>query len=160
MEAVNDPRRLRDAFGCFGTGVTLVAALDDAGAPVALTANSFSSVSLEPPLLLFCLDRRSRRLPAFERADAWGVSVLHAGQEAISVAFARGGAEMDLPWTVVDGAPVLADAMASFACTRHAVHDAGDHLIFIGLVEAVACEGSYDPLVFFQGRYRSVHVPE
>ena len=160
MEAVNDPRRLRDAFGCFGTGVTLVAALDEAGAPVAITANSFSSVSLEPPLLLFCIDRRSRRLPAFERADAWGVSVLHAGQEAISVAFARGGAEMELPWTVVDGAPVLADAMASFACTRHAVHDAGDHLIFIGRVLQLSFDPTQDPLIYFQGRYRSVHVPD
>ena len=160
MEAANDTKRLRDAFGCFGTGVTLVAALDEAGAPVALTANSFSSVSLEPPLLLFCIDRRSRRLPAFERAEAWGVSVLHAGQEAISVGFARGGVEFDLLWTAVEGAPVLADAMASFACVRHAVHDAGDHLIFIGRVLQLSFDPTQDPLIYFQGRYRSVHVPD
>ena len=160
MEAANDTRRLRDAFGCFGTGVTLVAALDEAGAPVALTANSFSSVSLEPPLMLFCIDRRSRRLPVFERADAWGVSVLHAGQEAVSVGFSRGGVGLDMAWTVVEGAPVLADAMAAFACVRHAVHDGGDHLIFVGRVLRLSFDPTQDPLIYFQGRYRSVHVPE
>ena len=160
MEAANDTRRLRDAFGCFGTGVTLVSALDEAGIPVGLTANSFSSVSLDPPLLLFCIDRASRRLPVFERAEAFGVSVLHAGQEGISAAFARGGARFDLPWRVEDGAPVLADAMAAFACVRHAVHDGGDHLIFVGRVLRLSFDPTQDPLLFFQGRYRSVHVPD
>ena len=160
MEAANDTRRLRDAFGCFGTGVTLVSALDESGTPVSLTANSFSSVSLEPPLLLFCIHRRSRRLPVFERAEAFGVSVLHAGQEAISVAYAQGGAQFDLPWKVHEGAPVLADAMAAFACARHAVYDGGDHLIFIGRVLRLSFDPKQDPLIYFQGRYRSVHVPE
>jgi flavin reductase (DIM6/NTAB) family NADH-FMN oxidoreductase RutF len=160
MEAADDPRRLRDAFGCFGTGVTLVSALDDAGAPVALTANSFSSVSLEPPLLLFCIHRRSRRLPVFERAETFGVSVLHAGQEALSAAFAAGRPQLELPWTVHGGAPVLADAMAAFACARHAIHDGGDHLIFIGRVLRLSFDPTQDPLLYFQGRYRSVHVPD
>jgi flavin reductase (DIM6/NTAB) family NADH-FMN oxidoreductase RutF len=140
--------------------VTLVSALDGAGSPVGLTANSFTSLSLEPPLLLFCIDRRSRRLPVFERAEFFGVNVLHAGQEAISVAFARGEPPLDLPWSLEAGAPVLADAMAAFACARHAVHDGGDHLIFVGRVMRLSFDPTQDPLIYFQGRYRSVHVPD
>ncbi len=158
-----EPRRLRDAFGCFGTGVTVVTARDRDGTPVGLTANSFSSVSLDPPLLLFCLDRASRRSPVFERAETFGVNVLHAGQEAISTRFARARAPdrdfADLALDDWDGAPVLRDAMAAFGCTRHAVHDGGDHLILVGRVGRLAFDSTHDPLLYFQGRYRSVHVP-
>ena len=163
MEQAGDPRRLRDAFGCFGTGVTVASALGEGGAPVGITANSFTSVSLEPPLLLFCLDRRSRRLPAFERAERFAVNVLHAGQEAVSARFSRREPDRftGTEWRPGRaGVPLLADAMASFECRKDSVADGGDHRIFVGRVEAVSCEGSYDPLVFFQGRYRSVHVPE
>ena len=157
------PRQLRDAFGCFATGVTVVTTMGEDGVPVGLTANSFTSVSLDPPLLLFCLDRRSTSLQAFERAETFAVNVLHAGQEALSARFSRREpnrfAEAD--WaTGRCGAPVLSDVAAVFECRRHAVIDGGDHRIFFGRVEAVGCDGSYDPLVFFQGRYRSVHVPE
>ena len=158
-----EPRRLRDAFGCFGTGVTIVTARDAAGIPVGLTANSFTSVSLDPPLLLFCLDRRSRRSAVFERAEAFAVNVLHAGQEALSTRFARGEAGGGLTGLTLedwDGAPVLTDAMANFGCVRHAAHDGGDHLILVGRVRRLAFDPSQDPLLYFQGRYRSVHVPE
>jgi flavin reductase (DIM6/NTAB) family NADH-FMN oxidoreductase RutF len=155
------PRRLRDAFGCFSTGVTVVSAYGPGGAAVGLTANSFTSVSLDPPLVLFCLDRRSRRAPAFEAAPAFAVNVLHAGQEGVSKHFARGGTDDEgasfIEWS---GTPVLADAMAVFACRRHAVHDGGDHLVLIGRVERVRSDPRQDPLLYFQGRYRSVHVPE
>ena len=156
-------RELRDAFGCFATGVTVVTALGDDGAPVGLTANSFTSVSLEPPLVLFCLDRRSTSLPVLERAERFAVNVLHAGQEAVSARFSRREPDRfaGTAWRPgTTGVPVLEDAAAHFECRRESVLDGGDHRIFIGRVEAVACEGSYDPLVFFQGRYRSVHVPE
>ena len=158
-----DLRRLRDAFGCFGTGVTIVTARDAGGAPVGLTANSFTSVSLDPPLLLFCLDRRSRRGAVFEAAESFAVNVLHAGQEAVSTRFARGQeadrfAELALEdW---DGAPVLSDAMATFGCIKHATYDGGDHLILVGRVRRLAFDATQDPLLYFQGRYRSVHVPE
>ncbi|MDP8916339.1 MAG: flavin reductase family protein [Pseudomonadota bacterium] len=157
------PRRLRDAFGCFGTGVTIVTAKDAAGAPVGLTANSFTSVSLDPPLLLFCLDRKSRRSAVFERAEVFGVNVLHAGQEAISTRFARGeaaGGLADLPLEDWDGAPVLRDAMAAFGCLKHATYDGGDHLILVGRIRRLGFDPTQDPLLYFQGRYRSVHVPE
>lgn len=157
-----EPRRLRDAFGCFGTGVTIVTARDDSGHPVGLTANSFTSVSLDPPLVLYCLDRKSRRLEVFERAETFAVNVLHAGQEAVSTAFARGseGGFTGLELEDWDGAPVLSDAMAAFGCTRHAVYDGGDHLIFVGRVGRLCFDAAQDPLLYFQGRYRSVHVPE
>lgn len=157
------PRQLRDAFGCFATGVTVVTTLGDDGAPVGLTANSFTSLSLDPPLVLFCLDRRSTSLATFEKAERFAVNVLHAGQEAVSARFSR--REPDrfaaTAWRPGrTGAPLLQDASAYFECRREAVLDGGDHRIFIGRVEAISCESSYDPLVFFQGRYRSVHVPE
>ena len=158
-----DPRRLRDAFGCYATGVTVVTALGEDGRPVGLTANSFTSVSLDPPLVLFCLDRRSTSLAVFERADRFAVNVLHAGQEAVSARFSRRDPDRfaDVPWVLgAAGVPLLGDVAAAFECRREQVLDGGDHRIFIGRVETVACEGSYDPLVFYQGRYRSVHVPE
>jgi flavin reductase (DIM6/NTAB) family NADH-FMN oxidoreductase RutF len=159
-----DARRLRDAFGCFGTGVTVVTAFDVAGAPVGLTANSFTSVSLDPPLLLFCLDRRSRRAAVFQAAGAFAVNVLHAGQEALSTRFARGATAddhlADIEWEASEGAPVLRDAMAVFACAKEAEHDGGDHLIVVGRVLRLDFRPEQDPLLYFQGRYRSVHVPE
>ncbi|MBW3616930.1 MAG: flavin reductase family protein [Proteobacteria bacterium] len=156
------PRRLRDAFGCFGTGVTIVTAFDPDGRAVGLTANSFTSVSLDPPLLLFCLDRRSRRAPVFQSAERFAVNVLHAGQEALSTRFARGTSEgMDgVDLVEEDGAPVLRDAMAVFSCRPHAAYDGGDHCILIGRVSRLRFEPGQDPLIYFQGRYRSVHVPE
>ena len=164
MEKVGEPRRLRDAFGCFGTGVTLVSTISAEGSVTAVTANSFTSVSLEPPLLLFCLNKRSRRLPVFEQAERFAVNVLHAGQEALSVSLAQAQAHAqgreDLGWTMHEGAPVLNDAMAAFACVRHAAYDGGDHVIFVGRVLQLSFDPDQDPLLYFQGRYRSVHVPE
>jgi flavin reductase (DIM6/NTAB) family NADH-FMN oxidoreductase RutF len=103
MEDASDPRRLRDAFGCFGTGVTLVSATNPEGGVTAVTANSFTSVSLEPPLLLFCLSKRSRRLPVFEHAEAYAVNVLHAGQERLSSELARGDGCEGLDWRLEAG---------------------------------------------------------
>jgi flavin reductase (DIM6/NTAB) family NADH-FMN oxidoreductase RutF len=157
------PRRLRDAFGCFGTGVTVVTAFDEHGAPVGLTANSFTSVSLDPPLLLFCLDKRSRRARVFREAQVFAVNVLHAGQEAVSAKFARLEGSDDLgavAWETLGEAPVLTDAMAVFACRAEATHDGGDHDILVGRVERLRFDPTQDPLIYFQGRYRSVHVPD
>jgi flavin reductase (DIM6/NTAB) family NADH-FMN oxidoreductase RutF len=154
---------LRDAFGCFGTGVTVVTAFDPSGAPVGLTANSFTSVSLDPPLLLFCLNKASRRAPVFRSARFFAVNVLHAGQEALSSKFARGldadtAGEED--WERWDQSPVLCDSMATFGCRTEAVHDGGDHDILVGRVERLRFDPDQDPLIYFQGRYRSVHVPD
>ncbi|MEO8115056.1 MAG: flavin reductase family protein [Phenylobacterium sp.] len=155
-------RELRDAFGCFATGVTIVTAAGETG-PVGLTVNSFTSVSLDPPLLLFCVGLRTNCLPVLERAERFSVNVLHAGQEALAARFACRQTErfVEAGWTTGSlGQPILSDAMAVFECRRHAVHGGGDHRIFLGRVEALRCDRRADPLLVFQSRYRSAHVPD
>ena len=151
-------RELRDAFGCFATGVTIVSAAGPEG-PVGLTVNSFTSVSLDPPLLLFCIERRSGCLPALEAADGFAVNVLAADQQALAAGFAcRRTERFTLArWTTTArGVPILPEAMAVFECRRHAVHDGGDHRIFVGRVERIRQTAS-DPLLVFQGGYHKAH---
>ncbi len=159
-QAGSDPRTLRDALGCFGTGVTVVTTLDAEGGPIGLTANSFTSVSLDPPLLLVCLARSSNSLPAFEAAEHFAVNVLHIGQQLISNRFARrdGDRFAATPWERWDtGTPIVKNALASFECARDNMYDAGDHLILIGRVLRVRFEPRRDPLLYFRGRYRRLH---
>lgn len=159
-EAGSDARTLRDALGCFGTGITVVTTVDENGAPVGLTANSFTSVSLDPPLILFCLKRGSANLPIFERSGRFAVNVLHIGQQPTSIAFASRTADRfdGLAWeTWESGVPILTGSLASFECDTHAVHDGGDHVVFIGRVRRAAFEPSRDPLLYFRGKYRRLH---
>lgn len=159
-QAGSDPRTLRDALGCFATGVTVVTTLDEAGQPVGLTANSFSSVSLDPPLILFCLARSSSNLERFQRAEHFAINVLHIGQQPMSGAFARSSAERfdGVAWETWDtGAPILSGSLASFECATHQVVEAGDHLVFIGRVTRARFEPRRDPLLYFRGRYRRLH---
>jgi len=156
----SDPRTLRDALGCFATGVTVVTTLDETGQPVGLTANSFSSVSLDPPLILFCLARSSSNLERFQRAEHFAINVLHIGQQPMSGAFARSTAERfdGVAWETWDtGAPILSGSLASFECATHQVVEAGDHLVFIGRVTRARFEPRRDPLLYFRGRYRRLH---
>ncbi|MBS3962656.1 MAG: alpha/beta fold hydrolase [Sandarakinorhabdus sp.] len=156
----SDPRTLRDALGCFATGVTVVTAFAPDGTPIGLTANSFTSVSLIPPLLLVCIDRRAGSLPALELADGFAVNVLHIGQQPTSNRFARPGADRfaDTAWDTGEfGAPVLAGTLAAFECRRHALHDGGDHVILIGEVVKARFEPRRDPLLYFRGKYRRLH---
>lgn len=156
----SDVRTLRDALGCFATGVTIVTALDDSGNPIGLTANSFTSVSLDPPLLLVCLARTSNSLPAMEQRDSFAVNVLHIGQQPASTLFARKDQERFAltpyeHWET--GVPIIKGSLSSFECRRHAIHDGGDHLILVGRVLRVRFEPRRDPLLFFRGRYRRLH---
>jgi flavin reductase (DIM6/NTAB) family NADH-FMN oxidoreductase RutF/pimeloyl-ACP methyl ester carboxylesterase len=157
-----DPATLRQALGCFGTGVAVITTLDSSGQPVGLTANSFTSVSLDPPLVLFCLDRRAGSLAAFEQADTYAINILHIGQQDLSMRFVQKGIDRfsDTPWETWErGAPIIQDCFASFECERHQVVDGGDHRIFIAQVRRVRFDASRDPLLYLQGRYRRVHVP-
>jgi len=160
-EGGSDPRVLRDALGCFGTGVTIVTTLDEKGTPVGLTANSFTSVSLDPPLILFCLAKSSANLDTFANAEGFGINILHIGQQPTSARFARGDGERfeGLDWVnaPATSVPLLTGSLASFDCRRHAVHDGGDHLIFVGEVRHVAFEPYRDPLLYFRGKYRRLH---
>ena len=157
----SEPRILRDALGCFATGVTVVTTIGSDGEPIGLTANSFTSVSLDPPLILFSLARSSANLSAFELAGRFAVNVLHIGQQPLGGRFAaRGVSRFDgVEWALADetGSPILAGSLASFDCATHAVHDGGDHLIFIGKVRQAWFEPHRDPLLYFRGKFRRLH---
>lgn len=146
---------LRRAFGHFATGVTVVTARDAAGEPVGMTANSFASLSLEPPLVLWSISRRATHFEAFTRATGFAVHVLDAGQEALARRFAARGVDRfaDLATTtLVTGAPVLERFHACFDCRLHALYEGGDHLIVVGEVLRIE-QRPGGPLVFHQGRY-------
>lgn len=133
-----DPRALRDAFGAFLTGVTVVTTFDAAGAPIGFTANSFTSVSLDPPLLLVCMAKTSRNYASLTDAKGFGVNVLSEGQKDVSNTFARPVEDRfaSVDWMLgPHGAPVFADVAAWFDCATHEIVDAGDHVILIGRVE-------------------------
>ncbi len=151
-----DARRLRDAFGCFTTGVTIVTTRGEDGEPVGFTANAFASVSLTPPLVLVCVDLAANSLPALKDAGVFVVNVLHAGQEEMARLFASPGVHRFKDaahgaWKT--GAPVLDGCMANFECATEQAFDAGDHRIFIGRVVQVRMDPDHAPLVFLRGDY-------
>ncbi|MEO5325243.1 flavin reductase [Mesorhizobium sp. CC13] len=133
-----DARALRDAFGAFLTGVTVVTTVDDAGSPIGFTANSFTSVSLDPPLLLVCLAKTSRNYATLTRARGFGVNILSEGQKDVSNTFARPVEDRfaAVQWQAGPfGSPVFDAVAAWFDCAMHEVVDAGDHVILLGRVE-------------------------
>jgi len=156
----HDPRTLRDALGCFATGVTVVTCLNAQGDPAGLTVNSFTAVSLDPPLLLVCLAKKAASAAALTEASHFAVNVLQTGQQPASIRFStrdedRFGAT---PWSCGEaGAPILKDSLGVFECERYAVHDGGDHHILIGRVVKASFDGGLDPLLYFRGRYRRLH---
>lgn len=148
-----DERTLRDAFGRFATGITVVTALGTRG-PCGITANSFASVSLEPPLLLWSPARASRRFDVFVEASHFAIHVLGREQAGLGRHFARQGEDFDLPGVEagLGEVPLLPGCLARFECARHAVHEGGDHAIVVGRVlRATLRPGA--PLVFSAGRY-------
>jgi 3-hydroxy-9,10-secoandrosta-1,3,5(10)-triene-9,17-dione monooxygenase reductase component len=150
-------RQFRDALGAFATGVTIVTTRTRSGADVGLTANSFNSVSLEPPMVLWSLARTATSAPAFRDAEYFAINVLAAGDAEISSHFARPGEDKFARFAErfangLAGLPLLQGALASFEChTRHRYYG-GDHIIVIGVVERYV-HGDGAPLVFHRGRY-------
>lgn len=140
MSQPQDPRRaLRDAFGTFMTGVTVVTAIDEEGQPLGFTANSFASVSLDPALLLVQISRNSVNYVKFTTAKGFAVNILSEGQKDISSTFARPVEDRfaGLDWQAgPEGSPILPDVAAWFDCTLHQVIEAGDHAILLGRVGA------------------------
>lgn len=160
FRAGSDPRTLRDAMGCFATGITIVTALDANGAPAGLTANSFTSVSLDPPLLLVCVANTSGTAPILRGTAHFGVNVLQIGQQPASTRFATKGQDRfaNLPWEPGEtGVPLLGGSLVSFECERESLHEAGDHFILIGRVVRAQFEPHRDPLLYFRGKYRRLH---
>lgn len=160
FKAGSDPRTLRDAMGCFATGITIVTALDGKGMPVGLTANSFTSVSLDPPLLLVCIANTAGTAPALRGAAHFGVNVLQIGQQPTSNRFATKGEDRfaNQPWAPGQtGVPLLGGSLVSFECQRESLHEAGDHFILVGRVVRAQFEPHRDPLLYFRGKYRRLH---
>lgn len=146
-------RAFRDALGRFATGVTLVTA----PGPFGIVANSFASVSLDPPLVLWCPAKSSNRGRAMTEAAAFAIHVLAADQRAISDAFIREGGAFDAcKWAETSaGVPLVDGCAARFECQREAVHDAGDHWIIVGRVTGCALSDAA-PLLFHSGRYAAL----
>ena len=155
-----DTRKLRDTFGCFATGVTVVSTVNESGEFFGLTANSFTSLSLDPPLVLFCLDYKALSFDAFREASHFVVNVLGEGQEELSTHFARSSLDK---WNGVDyetwksGCPVLPDSIAVLECLTATRHEGGDHLIIIGQVERIKYdESETKPLLYYKGQYGNI----
>ena len=156
----HDPRTLRDALGCFATGVTVVTCLTPSGAPAGLTVNSFTSVSLDPPLLLVCLAKYAASAGPLIAASCFAVNVLQTGQQPASIRFSTRDEDRfgTTPWSCGEGgSPVLSDSLGVFECERYGVHDGGDHHILVGQVVKASFDASLDPLLYFRGRYRRLH---
>jgi flavin reductase (DIM6/NTAB) family NADH-FMN oxidoreductase RutF len=149
------PLALRTALGRFATGVTIVTCCDAAGVAVGLTANSFSALSLEPPLVLWSLRRNSVSLPAFHAAACFAINVLAESQVDLSRRFASPVPDKfaEGPWSQGHGGvPVLSGSAAVFECATTLRQEAGDHVLFVGQVLRIT-EAALAPLVFQSGRY-------
>ncbi len=143
----------REALGCFGTGVTVVTTHTDAG-PIAITVNSFSSVSLDPPLVLWCLGKDSNRFDAFSTCDTYSIHVMAQDQHDQALRFARNGFDFShADWRRDEaGRPQLANCLARFDCRLFDCHEAGDHLILVGHVEQVMHRPGQG-LIFKRGQF-------
>lgn len=159
MDQGIDPKALRFCLGQFPTGVCIVTARDG-DEPLGMTMSSFNSLSLDPPLVLFSVDRKARGLPAWERAEGYAIHILAEGQTDLSNRFARQGANKweGLPYEPgLAGAPLLAGAAAVLECARDRLVEAGDHILFIAAVRTIRTEVNRKPLIFCKGRYGKLH---
>jgi 3-hydroxy-9,10-secoandrosta-1,3,5(10)-triene-9,17-dione monooxygenase reductase component len=157
-----DDRRFRDVFGHFATGVTIVTAMDG-DEPVGMAANSFTSLSLEPPLVLFCVAYSSTTWPRIEQAGKFAVNILGEEGEDLSRLFAQRGADRfgRIPWrSGVSGSPVLDEAIAYIDCDFEAEYPGGDHKIVVGRVIDLDMREGARPLIFFRGAYTRMYVSE
>lgn len=157
-EQARAARKFRDVLGRFATGITVVTAVSG-GDPVGMTCQSFMSVSLEPPLVLFSPAKTSRAWPAIQRSGRFCVNFLAADQEPLSNIMASRGVDKfaSLEWTATPetGSPLLDGALGYVDCTIHAVHETGDHYVVIGRVQDLDATRDGDPLLFYRGEYRT-----
>ncbi len=161
MTTQDKHKRLRSAFGQFATGITIITTCDKAGKPVGITANSFASVSLEPALVSWCIDKGATRYAEYIGAQYFTINVLNSEQRAVSDLFAKRSWDSSLfnevEWFAgPHGVPQIPGAIARFQCKTHTLYEGGDHTIIIGAVEEFDA-APQSPLVFFQGDYLTVH---
>ncbi len=154
-----DPRAFRDALGSFATGITVITSVSHRGELIGVTANSFNSVSLDPPLVLFSLARNAFSWRAFLSTQYFAVNVLAREQESLSNRFAQpsgdkwGGVAYET-WDT--GCPILGGAAASFECECRYTHNGGDHVIFVGEVRRMRFDPAREPLIYYRGRYATL----
>ena len=161
-----DSRAFRDALGSFPTGVAVITAAHAAGAVdksagthFGITVNSFTAVSLDPPLLLWCLDRRSRRHEIFVSAERFTVSILGTEHKEVSSRLARPGEHALDGLALIEtpsGPPALADSLAIFECLTENRFEAGDHTIILGRVLGFSRPSHSPPLIYFRGKYSAL----
>jgi flavin reductase (DIM6/NTAB) family NADH-FMN oxidoreductase RutF len=155
-----DGRELRDALGRFATGVCLITAVSDNQQAMGMTANSFSSVSLEPPLVLWALQNNSDVYDVFANPRHFAINILSSEQQAHSNQYAKKGQHDLDPAHFREGkygAPVIRHALVSFECELYATHEGGDHLIIVGRVKALHQRPTGEPLLFYSGGYHELH---
>ncbi len=156
-----DPKSFRNLMGTFATGVTVVTTNND-GMLHGLTANAVSSLSLDPPLFLVCVDKKAKSHPEMEKASSFAVNVLAASQEAVSNTFASSSPPEEGSLRGVafhageTGAPLVDGALAWIECEKYAALEGGDHTIFVGKVVAGEISGDEPPLLYFRGGYRKL----
>jgi flavin reductase (DIM6/NTAB) family NADH-FMN oxidoreductase RutF len=156
-----DARELRRVMGCFATGVTIITTRDAGGQPYGLTANAVTSVSLTPPLLLICVDRKAETFPHFFDSKLFVLNILAENQEELSRRFATSGGDKfgGVAYRLGRfGTPILQGTLGHVECRIVETHEAGDHVIHLGEVEH-AESGDGRPLIFFRGGYRQLTGP-
>jgi 4-nitrophenol 2-monooxygenase / 4-nitrocatechol 4-monooxygenase, reductase component len=153
-----DKNELRRVMGHFATGVTVITSFRKSGELHGLTANAFTSVSLEPPLLLICVDKKAESYPCFDEVGVFTVNILAADQESLSRRFAVSGGnkfEGVAYHLGGNGAPILESTLGHIECRITARHDGGDHTIYVGEVQEAETR-EHKPLLFFRGGYREI----
>lgn len=158
--ARHDARDLRNALGKFATGVCVITTRGPDGKLEGLTANSFCSVSLDPPIVLWSLRQDAGSLPTFERATHFGINILHARQLDMSRHFCSPALDKFQGWADefidgLEGVPILRDALATFECEQVERHRVGDHIVFYGAVKRYAYSQA-SPLAFHAGSYTTI----
>ncbi|MBI77538.1 MAG: flavin reductase [Rhodospirillaceae bacterium] len=155
-----DTKEFRNTVGCFATGITVITTVDVDGLPIGLTANSFTSVSLDPPMVLFCLDRKVASFDSFTIGKGFAVNILSSNQVDVSNRFAQSGPDK---WegfhyeTWDSGVPILPGCLANIECCGHSILDAGDHVIVIGEVKNLASAGGdVKPILYYRGGYKEI----
>jgi flavin reductase (DIM6/NTAB) family NADH-FMN oxidoreductase RutF len=155
-----DPKALRQVFGQFCTGVTAVCVADAEGRSWGITVNSFSSLSLDPPLALFSLVRESETLKIIQAARAFSINILADSQQDISNALAKKGGPEKMSAvptrTGVTGAPIIEGSIGHMDCTLHAQFDGGDHVIIVGAIKQAQVGEPVPPLLYFRSGYKTL----
>jgi len=154
-----DLHTFRETLGLFVTGVTIITTRDEHGDPIGITANSFNSVSLDPPLVLWSVGRKALSLKAFSDAEHFAVHILRDDQADLSQRFATSGSDKFRELSIEEGlgtAPVLPDCAACLECSLFAKYPAGDHVLFIAKVERLSSDPSAMPLVYHGGHYAAL----